>query len=284
MKFFNDIKLTVKAPLVIVALVLMTAAMMYFFGHSIAVLGGVAIACAASFLIVRHITKPLNAVNEAMTRVAGQDYSVAINDVSCRKDEIGEVAKSLEQFRDKLASSGAEMGKARSVIAALDRSQAVIEFTLDGNIVSANENFLKTVGYSLNEIVGKHHSIFVDPKESGGPAYRAFWDKLGRGEFDAGKYKRVTKSGDEIWISASYNPIFDENGKAIKVMKFCSDITKAEIETNENRSKLDALKLLSSSRWTAKSSPPMKTFSTRWDTGWMRSSASIIASSSIRET
>jgi methyl-accepting chemotaxis protein len=108
---------------------------------------------------------------------------------------------------------------------AINRSQAVIEFTLDGTIVHANENFLNAVGYSLDEIKGKHHSMFVEPGYSQGSEYRAFWQKLGRGEFDAAQYKRIGKGGREIWIQASYNPIMDAKGKPCKVVKFASDIT-----------------------------------------------------------
>ncbi len=108
---------------------------------------------------------------------------------------------------------------------AINRSQAVIEFTLDGTIVHANENFLNAVGYSLEEIKGKHHSMFVEPGYSQGSEYRAFWQKLGRGEFDAAQYKQIGKGGREIWIQASYNPIMDAKGKPCKVVKFASDIT-----------------------------------------------------------
>ena len=90
-------------------------------------------------------------------------------------------------------------------VAAISRSQAVIEFDLDGTIRHANDNFLAAVGYQLDEIVGKHHRIFVDPSESASPEYSAFWQGLGRGEFDAGQYKRIGKGGKEIWIQASYN-------------------------------------------------------------------------------
>jgi len=110
-------------------------------------------------------------------------------------------------------------------LAALDRSQAIIEFTLDGKIISANQNFLQTVGYSLEEIRGQHHSLFVEPALRASPEYRTFWEKLGRGEFDAGQYKRVGKGGREVWIQASYNPMLDGNGRPFKVIKFATDIT-----------------------------------------------------------
>jgi methyl-accepting chemotaxis protein len=110
-------------------------------------------------------------------------------------------------------------------LAAISKAQAVIEFTLDGKILTANENFLRAVGYSLDEIKGQHHSMFVDPIERQGAEYRMFWDKLGRGEYDAGQYRRVAKGGRELWLQASYNPIFNADGKPFKVVKFASDIT-----------------------------------------------------------
>jgi methyl-accepting chemotaxis protein len=110
-------------------------------------------------------------------------------------------------------------------IAAISKSQAVIEFTLDGTIVHANENFLKTLGYTLDEVKGRHHSMFAEPNYRESPAYRAFWEKLGRGEYDAGQYKRLGKNNKEVWIQASYNPILDASGKPFKVVKYATDIT-----------------------------------------------------------
>jgi methyl-accepting chemotaxis protein len=112
-------------------------------------------------------------------------------------------------------------------LAAISKAQAVIEFTLDGKILTANDNFLKTLGYSLEEVKGQHHSIFVENNYRQSPDYRMFWEKLGRGEYDAGQYKRITKTGAEIWIQASYNPILDVNGKPFKVVKYATDITAA---------------------------------------------------------
>jgi len=109
--------------------------------------------------------------------------------------------------------------------AAINKSQAVIEFKLDGTIVTANQNFLDALGYSLDEIKGKHHGMFVDPAERGSAAYREFWTRLNRGEFQAAQYKRFGKGGREIWIQASYNPIFDSNGRPTGVIKFATDIT-----------------------------------------------------------
>lgn len=118
-------------------------------------------------------------------------------------------------------------------IKAIGRAQAVIEFNLDGSVIVANENFLKTLGYTMDEIKGKHHRIFCDPSYTGTSQYALFWDKLGRGEFDSGRYKRLGKSGNSIWILATYNPVFDMNGKPYKVVKFATDIT-AQVEKEES--------------------------------------------------
>jgi methyl-accepting chemotaxis protein len=100
-----------------------------------------------------------------------------------------------------------------SKIAAISRAQAVIEFRLDGTIVTANENFCKALGYSLSEIEGKHHSMFVAEADRSGTAYREFWAALNRGDYQAGEFKRIGKGGKEVWILASYNPLLDETGK-----------------------------------------------------------------------
>ncbi len=130
---------------------------------------------------------------------------------------------------DQATISKDELQDLRGQVAAIKKSQGVIEFTLDGKILTANDNFLNLLGYSLSEIQGQQHSMFVSPTEVASPQYRAFWQKLGSGQFDAGRYKRIAKGGREIWIQATYNPVFDDQGKPFKVVKFASDIT-AEIE------------------------------------------------------
>jgi methyl-accepting chemotaxis protein len=114
------------------------------------------------------------------------------------------------------------------MVAAIERSQAVIEFSLDGVILRANQNFLDTLGYAASEVVGRRHAMFVDPQEQGGEAYREFWRTLNRGEFVAAKFRRLGKGGREIWIQASYNPILGDKGKPVKVVKFATDITESE--------------------------------------------------------
>lgn len=115
--------------------------------------------------------------------------------------------------------------EARAMLTAVNRVQAVIEFQLDGVILTANDNFLQCVGYQLHDIQGRHHSMFVEPGYEQSHEYREFWNKLRRGEYQAAEYKRVGKGGKEIWIQASYNPIFDSDGKPFKVVKFATDVT-----------------------------------------------------------
>ncbi len=110
-------------------------------------------------------------------------------------------------------------------IQAISRSQATIEFTVSGEIITANENFLAVMGYSLEEIRGKHHSLFIEPTFRGTPEYAEFWKALARGEFQVSEYKRIGKGGREVWIQGSYNPILDENGRVAKVVKFATDVT-----------------------------------------------------------
>ncbi|MBV6448828.1 PAS domain S-box protein [Nitrosomonas sp.] len=126
-------------------------------------------------------------------------------------------------------------------VAAISRSQGVIEFDLTGNVLDANENFLKLMGYTLKEIKGQHHRIFVDKDEAASGAYRAFWQKLGEGEFYSGEYLRLGKNGKRIWIQATYNPILDLHGQPVRVVKYCSDITESKLQAMEMAARMDAV-------------------------------------------
>ena len=126
-------------------------------------------------------------------------------------------------------------------IAAISKSQAVIEFRMDGTIVTANDNFLKTLGYTLDEVKGKHHSMFVEPGYRESSDYREFWAKLNRGEYEAAEYKRIGKGGKEVWIQASYNPILDLNGKPFKVVKYAADVTPQKNAAEELKNKVDTI-------------------------------------------
>ena len=129
----------------------------------------------------------------------------------------------------------------QAINTAINRVQAVIEFELDGTILHANDNFLNVVGYTLDEVQGKHHAMFCDPEYVKTPQYREFWAKLARGEFDQGEYKRIARDGHEVWISASYNPIFDADGKPYKVIKFATDVTRTKMRNAEYEGKVSAI-------------------------------------------
>jgi methyl-accepting chemotaxis protein len=129
---------------------------------------------------------------------------------------------------------------AKSVLEALGRSQAIIEFDMTGKILAANENFCKALGYSLSEIVGRHHSMFVAPADAASPGYKAFWAALVGGTYQQHQYKRLGKGGREVWIEASYNPVFS-NGKPYKVVKIATDITESKRKSAEDGGKLLAL-------------------------------------------
>ena len=129
----------------------------------------------------------------------------------------------------------------RAKLAALDKSQAIIEFEMDGTIVTANKNFLGALGYSLEEIRGKHHSMFVEPSHRDSAEYRAFWEDLRRGTYRAAEYKRIGKGGKEIWIQASYNPLLGRDGKPFKVVKFATDITAEKLKSAEYQGQIAAI-------------------------------------------
>jgi methyl-accepting chemotaxis protein len=124
---------------------------------------------------------------------------------------------------------------------AIDRAQAVIEFELDGTVITANENFLRIFGYALDEVAGKHHRMLCEPSYAESDAYREFWQKLGRGEYHAAEFKRLAKGGEEVWLQASYNPIFDMDGRPFKVVKFATDVTAAKLQNAETEGKIQAI-------------------------------------------
>jgi len=131
-------------------------------------------------------------------------------------------------------------------IDAISKVMSIVEFNLDGTIRTANENFLKAIGYTLEEIRGKHHSMFVDPAQAQSADYRQFWEKFGRGEYDAGQYRRFGKGGREMWLQASYNPILGSNGKPFKVVKYATDVTAQVVANAQNLRVSQALEAVTS--------------------------------------
>ncbi len=137
--------------------------------------------------------------------------------------------------------SNIELANLRGQIEAIGKSQGVIEFTMDGTVITANETFLNILGYTLAEAKGQHHGAFVDSAYRTSPEFKAFWAKLNRGEYEAGVYKRIGKDGREVWIQASYNPILDLNGKPFKVVKYATDVTAERLKNADFEGQISAI-------------------------------------------
>ena len=201
-------------------------------------LTALAVLAAAGFgwLVTRSITKPVGrAVQVAEAIAQGKlDNNIEVTG----RDESAQLLTGLKQMQDILLESNLNF---KGQLSAINKAQAVIEFKLDGTILTANENFCEAMGYKLEEISGKHHSMFAEPGYAAGAEYRQFWEKLNRGEFDTGQYKRIGKAGKEVWIQASYNPILDLQGKPFKVVKYATDITAARLQAADSAGQLEAI-------------------------------------------
>ncbi len=138
---------------------------------------------------------------------------------------------------------GSANSEHKAKLDAISHSQAIIEFELDGTIITANENFLNAMGYALAEIKGKHHRIFIDPAEAESAEYKKFWPQLAKGGFRSAEYRRIRKDGTEIWIQASYNPILNAGGKPYKIVKFATDITEHKLRFAEFEGQIRAINL-----------------------------------------
>ena len=174
-----------------------------------------------------------HAINGQFLRIDKSGSDVWLEASYCPvKDNMGNVIQVV-----KIASDISSMMRAthelKSQQEALSRSQAIIEFNLNGEVITANDNFLNTVGYQLDEIIGQHHKTFCPDEVVQSRDYQQFWDRLRRGEFVAGKFHRKNKQGDDLWLEASYNPIFDAKGQLYKIIKFATDITQTVIQSNE---------------------------------------------------
>ena len=152
----------------------------------------------------------------------------------------GNVSKIVEQVVD-ITEDMLKAADASGKIAAIDKSLASITFTLDGNIVDVNKNFLSVMGYSSEEVIGQHHRIFIAAEERSSSAYRQFWEKLGRGEFDDGIYHRIAKDGRGVWLQATYNPIRDISGRPYKVVKYATDVTEQRLKNANFEGQISAI-------------------------------------------
>ncbi|MGF6128567.1 methyl-accepting chemotaxis protein [Pseudomonas frederiksbergensis] len=156
------------------------------------------------------------------------------------KDDAGRVVKVVKYAMDVTARVQHE-SESSAKLQAVDRAMAVIEFNLDGSIITANQNFLTRMGYSLAEITGKHHRIFCTPELVNSGAYQDFWRRLNQGELFHGQFERVDKRGQTVWLEANYNPVYDAGGRLCKVVKFASDVTaRVEQHAQDARSATEA--------------------------------------------
>lgn len=148
-----------------------------------------------------------------------------------------EVIMLLRDVTDRRMNAADDAGQ----IAAINTSQAVIHFGMDGTILHANARFLTAVDYTLDEIVGRHHRMFVDPVEAADPAYAAFWDGLQDGTHSSGEYRRLRKDGQAVWLRATYNPILDLEGRPFKIVKYAVDVTPEKKQTADFQGQIDAI-------------------------------------------
>ncbi|MFZ3087456.1 MAG: PAS domain S-box protein [Methylotenera sp.] len=201
-------------------------------------------------VVARSITKPLEKSIEVFGDIASNKLDTSI-DVH-GSDELSHVLQSLKtmqtmvnvnvneqrELADKVREQSAQY---EGQLAAISKSTGVIEFSMAGKVITANDNFLNALGYSLSEVVGQPHSAFVDAGYSGGAEYRQFWEKLNRGESVAGQFQRIGKNGKDVWLEATYNPILDVNGKPYKVVKYATDITEQKIRNADFEGQIAAI-------------------------------------------
>jgi len=200
-----------------------------------ALAGGIALA----ILLARSIVRPLgNAVQIADAIKAGKLNNQIEVDGS---DEPSQLLASLSAMQTELKARDEKDADFRGQIGAIHRAQAVIEFSMDGTVRGVNDNFASVMGYSKDEVVGKHHSTLCESGYASSPEYRAMWAKLNRGEYDVGTYKRIGKGGREVWIQASYNPIADISGKFVKVVKYATDVTEQMVRNADFAGQLSAI-------------------------------------------
>lgn len=174
-------------------------------------------------------------VSATFQRVAGDGAAVWLEaSYNPVRDTSGKVVKIVKYAMDVTEKLRAE-SESRNKLQAIDRAMAVIEFDLDGKIIAANDNLLRLLGYSRQELLGKNHKLLCPPELTHGEQYQDFWRRLNKGEFFSGQYKRVGKHGQTLWLEASYNPVYDAGGQLSKIVKFASDVT-ARIEKHEQDS------------------------------------------------
>ncbi|HEX6636803.1 MAG TPA: methyl-accepting chemotaxis protein, partial [Steroidobacteraceae bacterium] len=205
----------------------------------IAVLAALAAGIAFAILLARGIIGPLR---KAMNVAENIGKGKLDNEIDTgARDETGRLLDSLQEMQNALRARDEKDADFRGQIAAINRAQAVIEFNMDGTVREVNENFAQLMGYARSEVLGKHHTQFVESSHAASSDYRAFWDKLNRGQYEVGTYKRIAKGGREVWIQASYNPIPDLGGKPFKVVKYATDVTEQMVRNADFAGQLEAI-------------------------------------------
>ena len=164
-------------------------------------------------------------VSATFKRVAGDGSTVwleaSYNPIRDANGTLTKVVKYAAAVTDRIQAENETASK----LQAIDRAMAVIEFDLDGRILAANDNLLRVMGYSRHELVGKNHKQLCPPEISSSAEYVDFWRRMGKGEFFSGQFKRVSRQGQTVWVEATYNPVYDADGKLCKIIKFASDVT-----------------------------------------------------------
>ena len=195
-------------------------------------LASVLAGCGVALLITRSVVRRTKLAGDLVADIGrGKFDNVIPMDGG---DEVGQMLVQLGKVQESLREAAAKAADDAGQIDAINRSQAVIEFNIDGTIRHANANFLTVMGYTLEQVVGKHHSMFVDPVDVAKPDYRQFWEKLGRGEPVIGQFRRFASDGRELWLQGNYSPIADAGGKYYKVVKLVNDITEQRREAEMN--------------------------------------------------
>jgi PAS domain S-box-containing protein len=183
-----------------------------------------------TWVITRSITRPIGEAVRVARLVASGDLMTPIAVGST--NETGQLLRALLAMQGVLRENETEALNAKGQITAIHKAQAVVEMNMDGTIRSANDNFLRVMGYAAGEVQERNYSLFVEPAHRGSPEYRAFWEKLGRGEHEAGRFRRVARDGHAVWLQTSYNPILGQDGAPYKIVEYASDIT-AQIKMEE---------------------------------------------------
>ncbi len=181
----------------------------------------------------RILSDPRNLPHQAEIRVGNLTFAL---NVSAMTNARGEYIGAGLEWKDV-----SEVRQLLDQATALSRSQAIIEFTVDGTILDANANFLNAMGYRIEDIRGGHHRMFVGEKVADSPEYRQFWEALARGEFQGGEYRRFGRGGRELWIQGTYNPIMGPDGRARKVVNFATDITEQKLKSVDYEGKMTAI-------------------------------------------